>query len=94
MPNPGSDTLFDGDLVVYWVYDPTRSQLTCTATYRLQPFGSPSVLTPAQPTGHIQGNVDGHLVGVGLQADFTTLHLAIAATQTNPSRQQAGGGSF
>ena len=94
MPDTGSVTFFDDALIVSWVFNATKAQLTVSAAYNTKPVGSPVVLTPQQPTGQISGQSDGHNVTIDLSANFSTQQLTIAANQTNPARQSTQSTSF
>jgi hypothetical protein len=84
MPNPGSYEFF-GNLVVSWVYNTSKGQLTVSATLNGRNIGS-KVLSSGVVTGQISGSEGGQAAVVGLTANFNNLQLQMDAQETNPTR--------
>ena len=92
MPTNGSIT-FWGNLTVSWSYDAAKQQLTVSATLNGKAIGS-KVLTPAGPTGQLQGTDSGNTATVGLSANFTTSVLTMNAHETDGNKSATQTGNF
>lgn len=88
----GSQNFF-GTITVAWNYDSVKQELTVGGTLSGKPMTS-VVLRPGHKTGTITGQNGSNAATVGLDADFGTDVLSMAAGQTDPARQGQNTGNF
>lgn len=88
----GSQNFF-GTIVVAWTYDSVKQELTVGGTLSGKQMTS-VVLKPGNKTGTITGQNGSNAASVGLDANFSSDILSMAASQTDPARQGANTGNF
>lgn len=88
----GSESFF-GTIIVTWSYDASKQQLTVTGTVSGKAMTT-KVLSPGNKTGQINGTSGSNTATVGLDANFSSNVLSMAAAQTDPARSSPGTGNF
>ena len=84
---------FFGTIIVTWSYNSSKQELTVTGTLSGKAMTT-AVLKPGNKTGTITGQNGSNAATVGLDANFTTDVLSMAAGQTDPARQGQNTGNF